>query len=266
MGEAQDIQVKPQWRFSAPRWIRNIGGFLWRHKFSVVFVAACVAAGTTAGVIHVREQIRQERIIEAHRQRWLLLKADLENVIRDFNGDAGIVVKDLSTSWEFTFNKYERFPAASLLKLPIMLALYEAAQQGKLNLSDTFHLTESCKVGGSGVLKTIPAGAQFTIDELIALMIDSSDNTATNILLGMLDFTYFNRWFETFGLQQTSLARKMMDFRNRKKGVENYTSAADIGYALEKLYRKEFINPGYSDKCRLTEGHLGPCVSREVKR
>jgi len=24
--------------------------------------------------------------------------------------------------------------------------------------------------------------------------------------------------------------------------------------------------PGYSDKCRLTEGHLGPCVSREVKR
>jgi beta-lactamase class A len=34
----------------------------------------------------------------------------------------------------------------------------------------------------------------------------------------------------------------MMDFSKRRKGIENYTSAADITYLLEKIYNKELIN------------------------
>lgn len=55
-----------------------------------------------------------------------------------------------------------------------------------------------------------------------------SDNTATNMLISLLGFTEINGICEEYGLRQTLLARKMLDFEAAKQGRDNYTSAADM--------------------------------------
>lgn len=213
----------------------------------MIFLAA--AAVFYYAYVSYERRVEAKRILEHRRLAWAALKDSLREDIRRFSGRTGVVVRDLSTGWELYHNKDARFPAASLVKLPVMLALYEASQKGVLDLERTLQLRNSYKTGGSGVLKSLPPGSVFTVGELIERMIDSSDNTAANILIGMLDFPYFNGWFSRFGLKNTNLARKMMDFKRRAGGVENYTAAADIVYALEKLYRGEFISGDFSGRC-----------------
>lgn len=51
------------------------------------------------------------------------------------------------------------------------------------------------------------------------------------------------------GLKNTNLARKMLDFEERREGQENYTTAGDMAYLLEELYHKDFLNKNISEQC-----------------
>ena len=41
----------------------------------------------------------------------------------------------------------------------------------------------------------------------------------------------------------------MMDFKERREGEENYTTAEDMASILEKLYRGDFLNKDVSEHC-----------------
>ncbi len=134
-------------------------------------------------------------------------------------------------------------------KVPLMEAVFKAAQEGKIRLEDEVILKGSDQVLGSGVLKSTPPGSQFTVGQLIELMIAKSDNTAANILIRLLGFDEANRYFQTSGLKRTRLNRTMMDFSKRKRGVENTTTAQDMALSLKRIYRHELISPEVSEIC-----------------
>lgn len=188
-------------------------------------------------------------LLEKKRQAWLQLKVDLKNRIKYFKGTVSLVVTDLDSNWEIAFNKNVLIPSASLVKIPIMLAYFYAAQDGKVNLKDTLSLENTEKVSGSKVLGGKPSGSVFTVEELFEPMITQSDNTAANELIDFLGFDLLNTYFKKIGLKNTNIVRKMMDFAGRKKGVENYTTAQDMAYLLKKLYYKNFLNKDVSEKC-----------------
>jgi len=168
----------------------------------------------------------------------------------------GIIIKSLNTSPENIFlnktivsiNPDEPFPSASLIKLPIMAAVYSAAAKGKLNLNSIYTLKNSDKTGGSGKLKSMPKGKEFTLRQLIQLMVSDSDNTAANILIKKIGFQYLNRFFKKEGLKNTKINRYVLDLSSRKKGIENYTSAKDSAFILEKIYRGRMINKKSSEE------------------
>ena len=178
---------------------------------------------------------------------------ELEENIRvekeHFSGEAGIVIKDLRNRWEITFHQNEKFPSASLVKVPLMVAVFHAAKEKRIDLGESIHLKDSYKVGGSGLLKNTPQGKSFTVKELIELMIVESDNTATNMLIDRLAFPYFNATFKELGLQHTNIVRGMMDFSKRRRGLENYTTARDISMVLSKIYDGAFISRRASKTC-----------------
>ncbi len=177
------------------------------------------------------------------------LEARIRRKTANFKGQTAILIKDLDNSWRFSYNEDKLFPSASVVKVPIMLACFYAADEGKINLEERLCLKNSDKVTGSGILKNTTEGRQFTVSELIELMIVESDNTAANMLVDRLGFEYLNRLFKKMGLRHTNISRKMMHFKYRKKGIENYTTAKDMAYILEKIYRKEFLNRDVSEKC-----------------
>lgn len=187
--------------------------------------------------------------LESREIAWLNLKRDLESKVTRFKGTVGLVIKDLATGREIDFNKDSLVPSASLVKIPIMFSCFYAAQDGKIHLSDAVRLKYSQRVSGSKVLGNKPVGSVFTVEELLHPMITESDNAAANVLIDFLGFDALNAYFKKIGLRNTNLARKMMDFEERREGEENYTTAEDMAYLLEELYHKKFLNNEVSEKC-----------------
>jgi len=186
---------------------------------------------------------------EKRKAAWGEFKLKIMSEINRFKGESGIIIKDLETGWDFSWEQDKLFPSASLAKVPIMAAAFLAVEQGKISLEQKIALKNSDKLTGSGVLKGMPAGTVFTVERLLGLMIYDSDNTATNIITNLLGIDYLNEAFRYFGLKNTLLNRKVADYKMRRRGFENYTTASDMSLLLEKIYRRELISKDCSEKC-----------------
>ena len=197
----------------------------------------------------VRRTVRARLSIQKRQAAWNELERTLAAEIQRFDGQAGVVVEDLQMGWSLVHQPKRSFPAASIIKVPMMTACYEAAQEGRLDLNSKVVVRPADKVSGSGVLKQIPGRTEVPVSQLVEWMITESDNTATNLLMSRLGMDYFNQHFQQLGLRDTKLSRKMMDFSKRKKGVENFMTAEDMACVLRKLYRSDSIEPSVSRVC-----------------
>ena len=171
------------------------------------------------------------------------LKEEIIQIFQNQGLQYSIAIKDLSfPGLQYNRNSNEKIAAASLIKLPILAAALNAVQTKKISLQTEVTVKASDVTGGSGKLKAESFPKRLILKELLELMISASDNTATNKVIDILGFPYINDCFRAFGLEVTQLKRKMMDFSQRKKGVENYTSSRDIGLILEQIYNKKLVS------------------------
>lgn len=221
-----------------------------RALLLVVFLLVFGSLGGTAVYHHYLQaealRAEQQEALSKRQSDWDALSQQVRQEMQAYDGDVGMVIKDLQTGWELTYQADRLFPAASVVKLPIMASCLQAVQTGKLNLDERLAVNASDQVAGGGPCWTKSPGTTYSIVELLEHMITESDNTATNVLIKHLGMANLNQSFQAFGLHQTSLTRKMMDFRARARGFENYTSAADTSDLLEKLYRQQVLNPQLS--------------------
>jgi beta-lactamase class A len=223
-----------------------------RNLLILLLLIIILPAGTFFSYRYYRsykENQRNKLILEIRKANWLKLKQNLTNEVAKFKGEAGIIIKDLEMDWEISFNKDKLFPSASMAKIPIMAACFLAAEESRLKLSQNIKLKPSDKLSGSGILKTTYSDTEYSVEELIGLMIYESDNTATHILTNKLGIDYLNNSFRAFGLKNTQLSRKVADYHARSKGLENYTTAEDMAFILEKIYRRNLVNKDISEKC-----------------
>ena len=227
-----------------------------KHRIIILGAAAALfvlAAGSAAFIYYKtvsKEAAEKCRILEERRTAWKSLEGRLQVDAASCAGVIpGIIVVDLSTGWRIEVNPDRLFPSASLVKVPIMASCFFAAAGNRLDLDKRIRLCRRDKVSGSGVIKNLPDGSVFSVNELMSIMISRSDNTASNLLIGCLGQDYLNETFRKLGLRNTNLARKMMDFTSRKQGRENYTSARDIAFLLEEIYYGRLINREYSGQC-----------------
>jgi len=196
-----------------------------------------------------QDAVKKQALLEKRKVEWARLNKALRDKVASFKGTVGLLIEDLDTEWEIAFNEDMLIPSASLVKVPIMLSCFYAAEESKIGLNDTIRLKPSEIVAGSKVLGSEQAGSVFTVEELFHPMITQSDNTAANVLIDYLGFDSLNAYFKKIGLKNTNLARKMMDFKERREGEENYTTAKDMAYLLEGLYYNKFLNKDVSRKC-----------------
>ncbi len=225
----------------------------WSIRKKIILITIIVIPLILAGIFSYDTY---SKILASHRQAlvaraasWAKLKEYIKKAMKGYRGDIAIVVKDLDTNAQIESNREMPIPSASLVKIPIMMAYFYAVEEGKLKSSDSIELKQSDKVDGSGLLKNACPGSNCKVEDLIYLMITQSDNTAANILISRLGLDELNHYFVKFGLKNTNLSRKMMDFKSRKDGVENYTTVGDMAYLLERLYRGKFVNKNISKKC-----------------
>ncbi len=129
-------------------------------------------------------------------------------------------------------------PAASIIKVPILLTLLAAVAEGRYTLEQPLALpARADRAGGTGILAQLPGVTALSLAELARLMIVLSDNVATNALIDLLGFDAVNQWNPAAGLTASRLQRRMMDAAAREAGRDNFTSAGDATAALCWLLR-----------------------------
>jgi len=154
----------------------------------------------------------------------------IQNLTKNLRGRYGVDVYQLTGDKnEYGFNQNEVFPAASLMKLPVILTLYQQAEAGRLNLMTKYSLKESDKIGGAGILQTKPAGSTYTYRRLAKYMGHYSDNTAYHVLVRILGSEKIQQVIDKAGMNKTSLKR-------------HETTPADMALFFRKLYQGKLVN------------------------
>jgi beta-lactamase class A len=106
----------------------------------------------------------------------------IEDLTEGLVGTYGVYVYRFEDGVDYGLNEKRNFPAASLNKLPVMIAAYQQAEQRELDLETEYSLNEKDKVQGAGVLQSEPAGTQYTYRQLLEYMGQYSDNTAFKVM------------------------------------------------------------------------------------
>lgn len=151
----------------------------------------------------------------------------------------GLYVLDLETGNYLEINGDRVYATASIIKLPILIALFQDVDAGKINLNETLTMTRDVVVGGSGEMQDLPVGSKFSVLETANKMITISDNTATNMIIKRLGgIQYLNQRFRSWGLQQTVIRNWLPDL----KGT-NVTTPKELGKLLVMLNSQRMLSP-----------------------
>ncbi len=193
--------------------------------------------------------IKEELKTKRQKSAWSSLETSIRGLALNFSGECGLIIGDLRMGRKIKINEEKLFPSASIVKIPIMAACFLAYSEAKINLEDKILLKNRFKVLGSGKLKESPEGTPVKIRDLIEMMIDESDNTATNMLIDLLGEDYLNTAFKRMRLNNTNISRRMMDFKSRRNGIENFINASDLSLLLEKIYQGKLLNKNVSQEC-----------------
>ncbi len=136
----------------------------------------------------------------------------------------GIFIVDLDNGGYIDINAGVPFAAASTIKLPILVAFFQALDEGKVRLDETLTMEASQVAEGSGDMQYQKPGTKYTVLETITKMIVISDNTATNMIIDRLGGAeILNRQFRNWGLRNTAIRNPLPDL-----GGTNTTSPHDL--------------------------------------
>jgi len=136
---------------------------------------------------------------------WKAMVDDISKAALAHPGRVGLLVRDFQSGREWTHHSEDLFPSASLIKLPILTAIFQRIKDGSLRLETKLTLRRRLRVGGSGTIKWHRDGTVFTVRELLDRMITESDNTATKMLVSYVGFYYLQKHFEKLGMVYTEI-------------------------------------------------------------
>jgi beta-lactamase class A len=177
----------------------------------------------------------------------MTLPESLQPLAARLGGHLSVAALNLATGETLAHDLDRRYPAASLIKVPMMATLLASAAAGHLDLDAPYVLKASDQVGDEGMLHTAPIGSAWPLSQILDLMVTVSDNTATNILIDRLGgYGPYNAFFPELGLTETVLQRHMFDFPSRAAGRDNWTTAGDMFELMRRLALKQLVSPAVS--------------------
>lgn len=158
------------------------------------------------------------------------LTSDIESIVDTFTGQMSVSAIDLTTGETVAVDSDRVLPTASVIKLPILIALLRAAENGEVDLGTRLTMRGDERVGGSGVLKLLEDGLQLTVEDAATLMIAVSDNTATNLVLDVLGgVEHVNAAMDELGLESIRLFNRIdFDIINEDASNLGLASTADL--------------------------------------
>jgi beta-lactamase class A len=154
-------------------------------------------------------------------------------------GMVAISVVDLTRGYAISINGDTNLPAASTIKVPVMVEVMRQIALGKFGFERTVSLQDGDRDCGYGALCEARWGSKYTVWQLLWSMITVSDNTAANMLIRLVGRQNINGTMQSLGLTQTWLGDSIHSDGDVRK---LRTSANDMMKLLGMIAERRLIN------------------------
>ncbi|HLO52537.1 MAG TPA: serine hydrolase [Kamptonema sp.] len=238
---------------------RGISPLVYATRLLILGVGIAVLAGTVISVLNsfshatsAAQEIKSAEVAESPspspspitfalqlNQEMVGLKAEINKLAaQNSNFTPGVFIVDLDTGGYANVSSDAAFPAASTIKVPILVAFFQAVDEGRVRLDQMLTLRSEDIASGSGELQDQPPGRKFTALEVATKMIAISDNTATNMLIELLGgVEALNQRFQTWGLTVTSIRNKLPDLEGT-----NTTSPRELVNLIAQINQGSLVS------------------------
>lgn len=164
------------------------------------------------------------------------LRERLSEIAASHEGTYGIVVHDPESGESVSLRADQTFYAASIGKLPTLMALYRSADRGEVELDDGISILPRDVQGyGSGVLHTFPPYSTLSLEECADYLVKQSDNTAWVMLDRRLGKGKIQSELEVIGARDTDYALRT-------------TTPNDVLLMLKSIADPAFTSEAFSEE------------------
>ncbi len=165
-----------------------------------------------------------------------------------FDGVLGLAAIDLKSGKQLCHHCETWFPTASTIKVPLLVEVTRLIRAGQLSYDQSVPIKKEEIVPSSGAYEKATQGpGSLTVRELITIMIQNSDNAATNKLIDLAGgMAAVNTRMDEMNLPGIRLRRKMIDLPAAKADRENIATPLDMARLAEMLYSNKVLDPASS--------------------
>lgn len=157
------------------------------------------------------------------------------NHLEQQDKNISIYFEFLNTGANMVVNKDAEFWPASLMKVPVAIAVAKTVEKGEWKWTNELIITSNDKDDRFGDLYRQPVGTHMTIEDLVGNMLIKSDNTAYYVLLRNLEPAELANAQRHLGLDE---------FIQEKGKI----SAKKYSIVMRALYTASYLNEESSDK------------------
>lgn len=199
-------------------------------------------------------------LVQDHQMIRSQLMDALQSRAEAFNGDVGIHAKHFESGIEIEINAGELFPTASMIKVPVMVKIFQDIEDGKYGYQEKFSYdpVHSYQYTDDLINQMAP-GSEVALSRLLYLMISVSDNTASiwsqDIAGGGREI---NAWFDDHGFEDIRVNSRTI---GREDAFSEFgwgqTSPKEMSELMAGIHRGEVVSSAASEKMyRIMSGSL----------
>jgi beta-lactamase class A len=184
------------------------------------------------------------------------LQARLDSLTAPFRGVAGVHVRNLRTGATAQVNADQLFPTASMIKVPLLVTLFDRVERGDLALDQQMVFRDSLKYADYDLTGKFRDGETIPLDQLAFLMVALSDNTASLWIQALVGGEEVNRWLDAHGFENTRVNSRTP---GRRPDWEVYgwgqTTPREMSRLMTMIRQGEAVSPAASERMyRLLSG------------
>lgn len=178
------------------------------------------------------------------------LQRVVEQAVQGFIGHVGVYVRHLPSGRSAALNADTLFPTASMIKVPIAIAVFDALARGDLAWDQRLIYTDSLLYEGDDLLGLVRDSSAVPLNQLLLLSLTMSDNTASLWLQHLAGTgVAINAWLEGHGFQATRMNSRTP---GREAAREEYgwgqTTPREMAELFRLIRRGKVVSPAASQQ------------------
>ena len=178
------------------------------------------------------------------------LQHQLDSLAAGFHGTVGIYVRHLPSGRSAAINGDSVFPTASMVKVPILIGVFDAMEHGRLDFRQPRVYTDSLLYEGDDILGSFKDSSTIPLSKVTLLSISTSDNTASLWLQSLAGTgTAINQWLADHGFDSTRVnSRTPGREENRARYGWGQTTPREMTRLLTLIRQGKAVSPAASQE------------------